>query len=63
MRNLTEAIQGAMVDAETKTQGAKLTEDVIRVRVNAVLRWAHTVEEIENLDGSVKVVMEAPTHQ
>jgi hypothetical protein len=63
LRNLTEAIRGAIISSQSETREGVLSSDIIQVRVEAVLRHATKIGEKENPDGSVEVVMEAPTQQ
>ena len=59
-RQLAEMVNGVNVDAETTVEQMVLTSDVVRTRVNAVIKGAVVVSEGELSGGGYSVTMEIP---
>ena len=57
-RQLAEAVNGVNVDAETTVEQMMLTSDVVKTRVNAVIRGARITSEGELAGGGYSVTME-----
>ncbi len=57
-RQLAEAVQGVNVDAETTVENMMVTSDVIKTRVNAMIKGARVVAESVTPDGGYQVTME-----
>lgn len=59
-RNLLEIIKGVSVNSESTMEDLYVTSDVVKTRVDGVLRGAQIVDEGQNPDGSYYVKMQAP---
>ena len=57
-RQLAEAVQGVNVDAETTVENMMVTSDVIKTKVNAMIKGARVVAESVTPDGGYQVTME-----
>ena len=57
-RQLAEAVQGVNVDAETTVENMMVTSDVIKTKVNAMIKGARVVAEGVTPDGGYQVTME-----
>lgn len=60
VRNLLEAVKGVRVDSTTLVENFMVTSDVIRTRVEGVVRGARVVNKRYLSDGSVEVVVSMP---
>lgn len=59
-RNLLEIIKGVSVNAESTMEDLYVTSDIVKTRVDGVLKGAQIVDEGQNPDGSYYVKMQAP---
>ena len=59
-RQLAEAVQGVQVDAETTVEMAMVQSDMVKLRVNSVVKGAKIVAENVTSDGAFEVTMELP---
>ena len=59
-RQLAEVVNGVNVDAETTVEQMMLTSDVVRTKINAVIKGAVIVSEGELSGGGYSVTMELP---
>lgn len=59
-RILAETVQGVQVDSETIMQDLVVTNDLVKAKVNALVKGAHIVDEGANEDGSYFVRMSIP---
>ena len=57
-RQLAEAVQGVNVDAETTVENMMVTSDVIKTKVNAMIKGARVIAESVTPDGGYQVTME-----
>lgn len=57
-RQLAEAVQGVNVDAETTVENMMVTSDVIKTKVNAMIKGARIIAESVTPDGGYQVTME-----
>lgn len=60
LRNLLETVKGVRVDAETVVQNFLVTSDVIRTRVEGVVKGARVVKKRYLSDGSVEMLVAMP---
>ena len=59
LRNLVEAVQGVRLSSETTVRNNMVENDVVRTKVEAMVRGARQVGEVKYLsDSSVEIVME-----
>ena len=59
LRNLVEAVQGVRLSSETTVRNNMVEDDIIRTKVEAMVRGAQQVGEVKYLsDSSVEIVME-----
>lgn len=61
-RNLLEIIKGVSVNSESTMEDLYVTSDVVKTRVDGVLKGAQIVDEGQNQDGSYYVKMRAPLY-
>ncbi|MBP3231493.1 MAG: LPP20 family lipoprotein [Anaerovibrio sp.] len=59
MRNALEEVQGVRIDSETTVQDSITASDVIRTRVNGMIKGAKIVKKYQDRDG-YHVIMEIP---
>lgn len=59
-RLLAETIQGVQIDSETTVESLVLQNDVVKARVNSLVKGARVVEEGANEDGSYFVKVRIP---
>lgn len=59
-RNLLEIIKGVSVNSESTMEDLYVTSDVVKTRVDGVLKGAQIVDEGQNPDGSYYVKMRVP---
>ncbi len=59
-RNLLEIIKGVSVNAESTMEDLYVTSDIVKTRVDGVLKGAQIIDEGQNPDGSYFVKMQAP---
>lgn len=59
-RMLAEEIEGIQVDAETTLENMMIKSDVVKVKVSAVIKGAHIVEETRTADGGYCVKVRLP---
>jgi len=59
-RQLAEMVNGVQVDAETTVEQMMLTSDIVRTKINAVIKGARIVSEGELSGGGYSVTMEIP---
>ena len=57
-RQLAEVVNGVQVDAETTVEQMMLTSDIVRTKINAVIKGARIVSEGELSGGGYSVTME-----
>jgi len=55
-RALLETIKGVRIDSVTTVENSMLTEDVIKTRVNGIIKGAQVVDEQVNWEGNAPVV-------
>lgn len=60
-RNLLESVQGVQIDSETSVQNAITTNDVIKSKVNGIVKGAKVVNQYQDIYG-YHVVIEAPVY-
>lgn len=61
-RNLLEIIKGVSVNSESTMEDLYVTSDIVKTKVEGVLKGAQIVEEGQNLDGSYYVKMRVPLY-
>lgn len=61
-RNLLEIIKGVSVNSESTMEDLYVTSDIVKTRVDGVLKGAQIIEEGQNLDGSYYVKMRVPLY-
>lgn len=61
-RNLLEIIKGVSVNSESTMEDLYVTSDVVKTRVDGVLKGAQIVDEGQNPDGSYFVKMRVPLY-
>lgn len=61
-RNLLEIIKGVSVNSESTMEDLYVTSDIVKTRVDGVLKGAQIVEEGQNPDGSYFVKMRVPLY-
>ncbi|MCR5175803.1 MAG: LPP20 family lipoprotein [Anaerovibrio sp.] len=61
MRNALEEVQGVHIDSETTVQDSITASDVIKTRINGMLKGAKVVEQFKDADG-YHVIIEFPVH-
>lgn len=59
-RQLAETVNGVQVDAETTVEQMVLTSDVVKTKINAVIKGARIIDEGELAGGGYSVTMELP---
>ncbi|MCB0220805.1 MAG: LPP20 family lipoprotein [Chrysiogenetes bacterium] len=59
-RNLLETVKGVRVDSETVFENFMTTSDVIRTRVEGIVRGARVIDKRYMSDGAVEVTMRMP---
>ena len=59
-RNLLETVKGVRVDSETTVENFMTTSDVIRTRVEGIVRGARVIDKRYMSDGAVEVTMRMP---
>ena len=59
-RNLLETVRGVRVDAETTVENYVTTSDVIRTRVDGIVRGATVVDKRYMSDGAVELTLRMP---
>lgn len=59
-RILAETVQGVQIDSETLVQDLVVADDLVKAKVNALVKGAHVVDEGVNEDGSYYVRMSIP---
>lgn len=62
MRNLLEEINGVQVDATTTVENFITTSDVIKTKVNGMIKGAKIVESFKDNMGNYHIVMEVPVY-
>lgn len=60
LRNLLETVKGVRVDAETVVENFIVTSDVIRTRVEGIVKGARIVKKRYLSDGSVEMLVSMP---
>ena len=61
-RNLLEIIKGVSVNSESTMEDLYVTSDIVKTRVEGVLKGAQIVDEGQNADGSYFVKMRVPLY-
>lgn len=61
-RYLAETINAVQVDAETTMNNLTVESDIVKTKVNAIIRGAKIIEEFSNSDGSYTVKMSVPLY-
>lgn len=59
-RNMVEQVQGVQVDAESTVENFMLTNDVVKTKVNGLVKGAVVVDKFRDNDGYYHVIMEIP---
>src|SRR5512146_540450 len=60
LRNLLETVKGVRVDSETVIENFMVTSDVIRTRVDGIVKGARSVKTSYMSDGSVEIQVVMP---
>jgi len=59
-RNLLEVVKGVRVDSETVVENVMTTSDIIRTKVDGIVKGARLVKKYYRSDGSVEVLVAMP---
>ena len=60
LRNLLETVKGVRVDSETTVENFMVTSDVIRTRVDGIVKGARVIKTQYVSDGSVEILVAMP---
>lgn len=62
LRNLAETVGEVKIDSESTLQDMALESDIVKTSVNAAVRGAQVIKEINNGDGSWTVIVSVPLY-